>query len=97
MLACVMEHVAALAESREVRELVIAGVMVVMRTGQHDPGAPQRRRNEVHHVGTMPATVTPHVINVIKPSAVAQVMNDLKVRPTASFAATAGAAESHHA
>lgn len=88
MLGRVVQHVAPLAQRREVRGRVITRIVIEMRAGQHDPRHPHLRqrnpqRRDPATLGRSPASPL-----AIPPTPVAQMRHALQMRTTAALATT---------
>lgn len=85
MLGCIMDHVAALAQGGEVPEPIVAGIMVQMRTSEHDAGHARAWRGHAckHELGTR--EIGPKMYGADPPSLPVTPSSDILVPPR-SFA-----------
>ena len=95
MLRSIVDHVAPLAEGREVGIRVVRGVVIAVRSSQHHPGP----TGQVEGVSSCrdpdpPApAVTPAIGLRVPPAPVAEVVDHLPVRSSAALAAASSPAE----
>ena len=98
MLWPIVDHVAALAEGREVGICVVRGVVVPMGRRQDDPG-PTGSSQDVSFRGysdpPAPAIAPPTSLRV-PPAAIPEVVDQLPVRTPTPFAAAPSPAEPDH-
>lgn len=100
MLHLVVENMAALAERLEVLRIVVTRVVIEVRAGQihtgglnHCVGGQAFQRRQFERTSL---TVAPGLRSLIPPAAIAQVNDQLAVRPAASLAAASGPPEADH-
>ena len=98
VLRPVMVHVAPLTEGREVLVRVVAGVVVAMRGREHHPGRAQASKvlEAREALESVPPSVTPTAGRGIPPASVAQMVDRLPVRPSASLTGTSCPSEADH-
>ena len=95
MLRPVVDHVAALAEGREVGVRVVRGVMIPVGGGQDHPSP----ASAAEDVGTgpdpdpAPPTIAPATGLSVPPTPIAEVIDHLPVRSSAALTAALGPAE----
>lgn len=94
MLRRVVDHVAALAERRELPEVAIGGIVVEVRAGQHH-GCPPAVQEDVlaWTLYPAPAAIAPMQTIWIPPPTVAQMEDPAPMRSAAVLAAAAGPLE----
>ncbi len=98
MLRTVVQQVAPLTESSEVRGRVVAGVVVAVGGRKHD----LRHSDSSDLLGgwqaaqSLASSVPPHAGRSVPPAAVTQVNDTMSVWSTATFAAPAGSTEADH-
>lgn len=94
MLGGIVDHVAPLAQSREVARAVVGWIMVEVRAGDIDPrDADDRREITIRRAHPASAPIAPVPAIGVPPSAVAQVEHPCTVRTPAMLAAPFGAAK----
>ena len=95
MLRGVMDDVAPLTESLEVRWYAVARIMIEVRAGQHDIGRPDAAKREAAFLHRdAPALIRAPARSVcIPPTPVTQMRDPAEMRPTTLFAAPTGTAE----
>jgi len=99
MLGAIMDHVASLAEGREVGVRVVAGVVIAMGGREHDARPARTPEHIVDAEGEahpLAAPITPSAAFGIPPSAVAQMVDDPPMRPPAALTAALGPVEPDH-
>ena len=99
MLRPVVDHMAALAESREVGARVVRRVVVAVGGGQEHPCCPHRLQHVVsvdRKADYLTRTIPPETGLSVPPAAIAEVPNGLPVRTPAAFTAALGATEADH-
>jgi hypothetical protein len=98
MLRPVVDHVAPLAEGREVGIRVVRGVVITVRGGQNDPG-PAGAAEDVSFSSDpdppAPAIAPPAGI-CVPPAPVTKVVDQPSVWPSATLAAASGSTEPDH-
>ncbi|NGM37384.1 hypothetical protein G4G93_26305 [Methylobacterium sp. DB0501] len=96
MLVAVVQHMAALAERRQVGVLVVGGVVVAVGRRQHHLGDPDPSE-QVFVAQPMPEPTTPTVAPtrdlVISPASIAEMKDPLQVRACACLASSSRPAE----
>lgn len=70
MFVCVMDHVAPLAERREIVPTVVRWVVVQMRAGKHDLGSKNPQLLNLRHRNTSTGPIAPHPGPGVQPAAV---------------------------
>lgn len=92
----IVDHVAALAERREIILCAVRRIVIEMGAGQHDPCRADEREDVVAG-GSNPASpaIAPDTTARIPPPPVAQMYDDLPMRSVAMVAAPLGAREAH--
>jgi len=94
MFGRVVEHVAALAQRGEVGGIVVAGIVVEMRAGQHNKGRAHRRQPARAANRDAPPPIGPPASRLaIPPAPVAQMRDPPAMRPCAPLASAPRAAE----
>jgi hypothetical protein len=98
MLRPVMVHVAALTERGEVLVRVVAGVVVAMRGRKHHPGRAQTSKvlEARQALESVSPPIAPAAGRGIPPASVAQMVDRLPVRPSASLAGASRPLEADH-
>ena len=98
MLWPIVVHVAPLAEGGEVLVGVVAGVVIAMRGREHHPGWAQTSKvlEARQALESVPPSVTPTAGRGIPPASIAQMVDRLPVRPSASLAGASRPPEADH-
>lgn len=86
MLVCVMQHVAPLAERRQVGKPVVRWIMVKVRTCQDDLGPTDVTGSVLAHPNAQTPPVAPYGSLSVEPPPVPQMLNCMKVRAGTSLA-----------
>jgi hypothetical protein len=93
MFGCVVQHVAPLTQCREVRRRVVAGIVIQMCAGQHDPRHPHLRQRDAQRRDPAALRRSPASPFAVPPAPVAQMRHPLQMRTATALAATARAVE----
>lgn len=98
VLRPVMVHVAPLTEGSEVLVRVVAGVVVAMRGSEHHPGRAQAPKllEARQALESVPPSVTPAAGRGIPPASIAQMVDRLPVRPSATLTGASCPSEADH-
>jgi hypothetical protein len=97
MLGRIVDHVAALAQRRQVARPVVAGIMVEMRARDIDAGRPDDRDQiRLARVRPPPLSIAPMPAIAIPPASVAEMHHPTTVRAPTMFAPTLGTAEADY-
>lgn len=101
MLGPVVEHVATLAEGLEIARGVVAGVVVEMASREEHPrraeaGQTRGRGGRAERGEDTPSAAAPDLALLIPPPTVAEMIDELAMRPPALFTAAVGAGEADH-
>ncbi len=97
MLQPIMAKMAALTKRLQIAEPIVGRGVIEMGRRQHNPHFLQRRIVAiVRPVDGLTSIIPPKLALGIEPPAIAEMMNDLAMRPAARFTTTAGAIETHH-
>lgn len=87
MFRRVVQHMASLAQGRQIGRRVVTWVMIQMRAGQYDIGRPYRCDIDMMDCHAIASRGTPTLRIDVPPSAIAQVRNQAQMGAGASFTA----------
>jgi hypothetical protein len=91
MIRPVMDHVAALAKALQIAQPIVGGIMIQVRSGQHNArGASGNQRQQVRPPRPPSMAIAPGPLDGIEPSPIRQTADQMSMRPTAALAPAAG-------
>ncbi|MET0528610.1 MAG: hypothetical protein ABW003_09740 [Microvirga sp.] len=99
MLLLVMEHVAALAERRQVRTRAIRPIVIQVSRGQNHVGLPNEQQqilDNLPRAQSMPGSIPPCSDGVVPPSAITQMRDPLQMRAFTALTTAGRALEADH-